>query len=118
MEKSKVSEKSAACVQCGEAIEQQRRGRPKAYCGPGCRGAAAYELKRLQRRLEALEIRCADLRTQREREHYRDYVGRTTTEQLAAVEAQIEEAETRLRVLLASAPTMLSPETRGDTHGR
>ncbi len=100
-----MSEKSTACVQCGAAMEQLRRGRPKAYCGPGCRGAAGYELKRLQRRLEGLEVRCADLRTQDDRgPRYRDYAGRDLAGQLAAIETQITEAQARLRALLSAAP--------------
>ncbi len=100
-----MSEKITACVQCGAAIERPRRGRPKAYCDAGCRRAAAYEKRRLQRRLEGLESRCADLRTYEDHDfHHRDYAGRDVAGQLAAIEAQIGEAQDRLRALLSVAP--------------
>jgi hypothetical protein len=44
-----------ACVMCGTDLEQPTTGRPRTYCGPVCRRAAEYELRRLQRQLEGAE---------------------------------------------------------------
>ena len=92
-----------SCPKCGAAGDRRPGpGRPAIYCGPVCRQAAAYELKRLQRRLELRENRRLTLRHAEgiERE-IRDGFGRTVVQQLAAVEAEIAEDEVRLRELLA-----------------
>lgn len=46
---------SDQCVKCRRALEQTGTGRPKAYCGEGCRRAAEHEVRRISRRLERLE---------------------------------------------------------------
>jgi sugar-specific transcriptional regulator TrmB len=44
------------CAKCGRELEELAdTGRPKRYCGTPCRRAAEYELRRIQRQLEALE---------------------------------------------------------------
>ena len=43
------------CLKCGEPLQQPATGRPAVYCSTGCRRAAEYELRRLQRHLEAVE---------------------------------------------------------------
>ncbi len=50
-------EKPSACLMCGGGIEQPATGRPRVYCGPTCRRAAEYELRRLQSRLAVAEKR-------------------------------------------------------------
>src|SRR5215203_4677035 len=43
------------CLKCGSDVEQNGVCRRKVYCGRSCRRAAEYELRRLQRALEAAE---------------------------------------------------------------
>jgi hypothetical protein len=57
----KVSEK-LRCVKCGAPLEALATGRPPMYCGETCRDAAAYEIKRLNRRLESLENKASKAR--------------------------------------------------------
>lgn len=87
------------CLKCGGKLKRPATGRPPKFCSTGCRRAAEYELRRLQRRLEALEERASALRQEPDRGMH-DVYGRTRLEQLAAVEAEIDEAEDRLRLLL------------------
>ena len=92
-----------SCPKCDAAVDRRLGpGRPAIYCGAACRQAAAYEIKRLQRRLELRESRRLTLRHAEgiDRE-IRDGFGRTGAEQLAAVEAEIAEDEARLKVLLS-----------------
>ncbi|MGD0205730.1 MAG: hypothetical protein ABSB57_04755 [Dehalococcoidia bacterium] len=103
-----MSEKLSVCLKCNAPLNQPPTGRPRVYCGPVCRQAAAYEIKRLQRRLEALETWASRLRHEPDR-GYRDGVGRRHREQLASAEAEITDAEARLRALLAE-PRGKSPE--------
>jgi hypothetical protein len=51
-----------SCIKCGRKIEKSATGRPPRYCGKGCRRAGEYELRRIQRHLEALEIQEAHYR--------------------------------------------------------
>ena len=95
----------SVCVKCQKPIERAvPRGRPPSYCSDICRGAAAYELRRVQKRLEAMEVRRGVLRqaTETDLEYgIRDALGRDLPQQLAALEAQIAEDEARLRLLLS-----------------
>ena len=50
------------CLKCGAALEPRATGRPPTYCGPVCRRAAEFELRRLQRRLEVAEREVKDAR--------------------------------------------------------
>ncbi len=100
-----VAEK-LTCVKCGAPIGRQAGpGRPPIYCGAACRASAAYEIRRIQRRLEALETFIGVLgrpevntwagawvikRRERERE-----------KKVEAVKGEIAEAEERLRLLLS-----------------
>ncbi len=45
------------CRKCGREVAQSNgdRGRPRSYCSTGCRRAMEYELRRLQKGLEAIE---------------------------------------------------------------
>ena len=90
------------CPKCGKPIERRPgKGRPAIYCGPTCRAAAAYEVKRILRRLETFELRRSALRVEQGlRGEIRDYMGRTREEQLVAIEQQIADDEERLKVLL------------------
>ena len=89
-----------SCPKCGAAVDRHPGpGRPSLYCSPACRQAAAYEIKRLQRRLEGFELRRSAPRV--EKDGIRDYLGRTRREQLADIEQQIKADEDRLRLLLA-----------------
>lgn len=90
------------CPKCNEAIERQPgKGRPAIYCGPACRAAAAYEVKRILRRLESFELLRSALRVEEGlRREMRDYMGRTREEQLVDIEKQIGDDEERLKVLL------------------
>ena len=92
---------SDTCVKCFRPLARGPVGRPAAYCSPGCRRAAEYELRRLQRRLERLED---------ERERWRRAVAGVgfftgspayASAMLARVEAEVAEAEARLRSLLS-----------------
>jgi predicted nucleic acid-binding Zn ribbon protein len=48
-----------ACLVCRAPLERPEMGRPPSYCSTGCRRAAEYELRRLQRRLQVLEDQAA-----------------------------------------------------------
>jgi len=101
------------CLKCGEPLPgRAKTGRPAIYCSEGCRRAAEFELRRLQRHLEALEERRSELR--HSRSSVRDWLARTPQQALADTEAEIAEAEGRLRLLL-SEPRGKSPE-REDGH--
>jgi len=43
------------CLKCGAPLTSPPTGRPPRYCSVGCRRAAEYELRRIQRHLERLE---------------------------------------------------------------
>ncbi len=45
----------SVCVKCGSDLKIPKTGRKPRYCGPACRRAAEYELRRVQRTLENLE---------------------------------------------------------------
>jgi hypothetical protein len=79
-----------ACLKCAAPLKRPDVGRPPAYCSPACRRAAEYELERLQRRLEKLETYAADLRLMGDPDR-----------QARKVDQELEQAERRLRELLA-----------------
>ena len=109
-----MSEK-LACVKCGSPIGRQPGpGRPPIFCGPICRAQSAYEVRRIQRRLEVLELRRSGLRAEEGlRRELRDYLGRTRQEQLADIEQQIKADEDRLALLLAEPRGKLLPDKVG-----
>lgn len=99
-----MSEK-LTCVKCGAPIERRPgRGRPPIYCADVCRSAAAYEIRRLQRRREGLETRLSCLRHRTEDEFLNAYQRRSAEKRRAVeiegIEAEITEAEARMRLLL------------------
>jgi len=94
------------CPKCGADVPQKPgKGRPAVYCGVTCRKAAEYELRRLQRALEAAEDRlranerrCAEIRL-----HGQSSYGGTLSRWEEAVTLDLAEVaglEARLRVLL------------------
>ena len=102
-----MSEKLDSCVKCGGPIQQAETGRPAIYCGPTCRQAAAYELRRIQRRLEGFEKERSDLR--HERDFHTPWLARKAKQRLVDIEEEIATDEARLRLLL-SEPRGKSPE--------
>jgi hypothetical protein len=91
--------KPEACFKCGGQIQQLATGRPRRFCSDACRVAANYEIRRLNVRLQSLETDASRLRY--EPDHgVKDWVGRTHAQHLAAAEAEIADAEARLRQLL------------------
>ncbi len=44
------------CVKCGSDLKIPKTGRKPRYCGPACRRAAEFELRRLQNALENQEM--------------------------------------------------------------
>jgi hypothetical protein len=72
------------------------------YCGDGCRAAAAYEIRRISRRLEFVEGWLAWMRGA-EPSNLRDAIGRTRDEQIEALEAQRQDDEQRMAALLTAA---------------
>ena len=73
------------CLKCRTPLTPTAVGRPPSYCSTGCRRAAEYELRRIQRHLERLEA-------QRESPMF-----------AAGAERAIAELEARLRTLLEDA---------------
>ena len=99
-----MSEKTS-CPKCGAPVQERLgRGRPAVYCGPICRGLAGYEVRRLQRRLQALEERLSWLRHKPEDDHLdarqRRYAAQRRSEAIEAAAKEILEAEARLRKLI------------------
>lgn len=88
-----------ACVKCGGPLEKPATGRPPRWCSTACRRLAEYELRRINRRLEKLEGRASRLRHSPD-VGAKDWLGRTHAQALAGTQAEIVEAETRLRALL------------------
>ena len=100
-----MSEKSAR-AKCGGPIRgRPGTGRPAVYCGSICRGSAGYEVRRLQRRLQALEERLSWLLHEPEDDHLDARQRRYAAERRAEVEAEVVGTESRLRELIS--------ETRG-----
>jgi hypothetical protein len=83
-----------ACLKCHTPLERSEVGRPPTYCGPACRRAGEFELRRLQRRIERLEEYQSNLRLQ----------GGGERRQQQVVQQELDRAEGRLRELLAGRP--------------
>ena len=94
--------KPEACFKCGGQIQQPATGRPKRFCCDGCRISANYEIRRLNTRLLDLERDASKLRYLPD-SGGRDVWGQTHARRLAAAEAEIADAEARLRQLLEGA---------------
>jgi hypothetical protein len=82
------------CSKCRTPLRPRAAGRPPSYCSTGCRRAAEYELRRIQRHLERLE-------TQLESPFFVEQTERA----IAALEA-------RLRTLLADKEVALDDPDR------
>ncbi len=48
-----MSERWLSCRKCGRDLPES--GRPRSYCSVGCRRAAEFEVRRLQKALESTE---------------------------------------------------------------
>ena len=87
------------------------------YCGPVCRSLAAYELRRLTRRLQDLETRLSWLRHRTEDDflnaYQRRYAEKRRAEEIEALEAEIAEAEARMSALLAEGRGKTLPDPGG-----
>lgn len=44
------------CPVCSQPVQDTGIGRPRTFCSPGCRRTAEAEVRRLDRRLAALEV--------------------------------------------------------------
>jgi hypothetical protein len=99
------------CVKCGNPLAQPRTGRRAIYCSASCRRSAEFEIRRVQRALEAVE------------RNIRRYQRDVATEDagffaeagwvkaaLAESERQRDELEARLLTLLADPSTKADPK--------
>jgi hypothetical protein len=77
-----------ACLKCEGPIPASRRADSR-YCSDGCKRAAEFERRRIQRRLTQLESAERQWRCWPGYEHH-----------LAHVQGEIRRAEARLRLLL------------------
>lgn len=51
------------CLKCGKSLDEASdKGRPPAYCSLSCRRAAEMEIRRADKRLEALEVDAQNIR--------------------------------------------------------
>jgi len=91
--------KPSTCFKCGGEIQQPATGRPRRFCDDVCRIAANYEIRRINARLQVLETLASRLRHEPDW-GFRDLLGRTHAEEIAATEAEIVDGERRLRLLL------------------
>jgi hypothetical protein len=80
----------AGCLKCQRPISEARRA-DSWYCSQSCKLAAEYERRRIQRRLELLEVSQTNAR-----------MYRFPKRQLERIQAEIDQAEGRLRVLLGA----------------
>ena len=87
------------CFRCAAQIQQPATGRPRRFCSDACRIATNYAIRRTNARLQALETLASRLRHEPDT-GFRDCLGRTHAEEIAATEAEIADAEARLRLLL------------------
>ncbi len=88
------------CKSCGLSLPVNKAGRPSEYCSTGCRRAAEFEIRRVNRRLESLETSLSSMRIN-PRDALTDMIeGRTHAERVAAVQAELDLLKARFRVLL------------------
>lgn len=95
-----------ACVKCGADLPTPGRGRPRRYCGTGCRRAAEYELRRVQQALLDVEDRIRGARFG---------WGVHPERSLPKFEAERVRLEDRLKHLLDDGPPASQP-TEGNHH--
>jgi hypothetical protein len=94
-------EKPTGCAMCGKALVQPPTGRPRRYCGPVCRRAAEYELRRVQSLLLA-----AEKASQRARAAHDDntWDKASTRRAVKFWAGEVRRLQTRLFQLLADSP--------------
>lgn len=49
------------CAKCGSPLAQPSTGRPRRFCSTGCKRAVEYEVRRIQRQLDAVEAELIEL---------------------------------------------------------
>ncbi len=85
----------SGCVKCGLPLSQPAKGRPRIYCGPSCRRAAEFELRRVQNALVVAEREVEAARRRVERRSAGLAVGGgTATPRLERLE--LEQSERRV----------------------
>lgn len=83
------------CATCGNSLPPPAdTGRPRRYCGEGCKRAAGYEITRINRLLEKLETRLSNSRI------FVEQYG-TPGRDIPAIENEIALVRSRLLLLLA-----------------
>jgi hypothetical protein len=99
---------TANCPKCGNELPQREgAGRPARYCSTTCKRAAAYEITRLNRRLQSLEDRASNERLEQFENNltksagWLDMCGGDVAHRIAALESEIGRAEGRLLALCA-----------------
>lgn len=89
------------CCKCGAALPAPTRGRPPKFCSTVCRRAAELEIRRINRRLEALEVKRDDLISAPASEWFPAATeAREKKRKVTALDGAIRLAENRLRELL------------------
>ncbi|MGH8593515.1 MAG: hypothetical protein ACREV3_06555 [Gammaproteobacteria bacterium] len=88
------------CKSCGVSLPVNKARRPSDYCSTGCRRAAEFEIRRVNRRLESLETSLSSMRINPDDELMSMIAGCTRTERVAAVEAELAMLKARFRELL------------------
>ncbi len=90
----------ADCLKCGAPLPAPpATGRPPVYCGPGCRRAVEYEVRRITRRLEHNEDELQRLE-RRLAVPLTPYQSKTIVNDVEVVRRQLAEDEARLAALL------------------
>jgi hypothetical protein len=99
---------SATCPKCGGDVGRTgARGPVGTYCGPWCRRAAEFELRRMQRRLERAEVEFEVKRRRVEQlaagvvHAYSDHQRKLARVEFEQAERLVAELEARMRLLLA-----------------
>lgn len=105
------------CVKCGRSTKKPSTGRPPRYCGEGCRRSSEYEIRRLVRRLEALEDDLVSLRGVRD-DGIPDAYGHTPGKRRTLLREGIKDDEERLRVLLDTGQNEAGGSGGDETRGR
>jgi len=88
---------TASCRKCGTSLPQPSIGRPRTYCGVGCRRAAEREVRRLDNSIAALEGRQL---SHRESVAFGNGRSEYHEAKIAHLDAEIATAEARMSVLL------------------
>jgi len=88
---------ATSCRKCGTSLPQPSIGRPRTYCGVGCRRAAEREVRRLDNSIAALEGRQL---SHRESVAFGNGRSEYHEAKIAHLDAEIATAEARMRELL------------------